>query len=404
MGGDAVLGGGVPNLFGNSHPAVGSVGDAALVQGEAHHHAAVLFHQGEYRLHALRLAAHRVEHGLAVVAAHGPLHGNGVGGVQLEGQGDDRLDGAHRLGEEGGLVDFRQTHVYVQDMGARLLLGKALVEEIFNVMLPQRLLEPLLAGGVDTLTDEHRVPADLYRPGVGGHHRAFLLHRRYEGQAPAAGGQGLDVVGGGAAAAAHQMDAVGGQGLHNGCKLLRPHVEHRPASLGAGQTGVGVDHDGQGGTGGQLLHDGLHLSRAHAAVDAQGIHPKTFQQGHGGGHGAAGEQLAVLSVDRGDDHRQVAVLLGGQHGGLGLVAVAHGFDDHQVGPGGSADTHHLGVEGHRVLKIQLSHGLEQLARGPQVQGDVCVGFPAHFGSGGAGDLHTGLHDGLQVKLSACREL
>ena len=63
----------------------------------------------------------------------------------------------------------------------------------------------------------------------------------------------------------------------------------------------------------------------------------------------------------------------------------------------------MGVEGYRVLKVQLPHGLEQLARGAQVQSDVGVLLPAGLGPGGAGDVHAGLHNGLQIKLTLRRE-
>ena len=165
------------------------------------------------------------------------------------------------------------------------------------------------------------------------------------------------MVGGGAAAAAQDLDTQVGNGSHVDGKLRRAHVKDGVAVAGVGQTGVGVDHQGHRGVLQQLLHNGHHLGGAQTAVDAQGAHTQALQQGHSGGGGAAGEQLAVFPVHGGHHHRQVAVLLGGQHGGLGLVGVAHGLNQDQVGPHRRPDAHHLGVQGHCVLKIQVPHGL-----------------------------------------------
>ena len=48
---NAVALGGLQDTAGDPHPSLGGVGDARFVQGEGHHHAAVLLHQGKYRFH-----------------------------------------------------------------------------------------------------------------------------------------------------------------------------------------------------------------------------------------------------------------------------------------------------------------------------------------------------------------
>ena len=46
-------------------------------------------------------------------------------------------------------------------MGAAVLLPKSLSEDILDIIVPKGLLEFLLAGGIDALSDDHGLSADL---------------------------------------------------------------------------------------------------------------------------------------------------------------------------------------------------------------------------------------------------
>ena len=337
--------------------------DTALVQGQGHHHAAVLPGQGKYRRHALLLAVDRVQHGLAVVAAQGPLHGDGVGGVDLERQVHHRLETAHRLLQHRGLVDLRQTHVHVQHLDALVLLSDALGEDVVHVAGAQGLLEPLLTGGVDPLADQHRVVSEVHGVGVGGHAGQVLgLHRRRH-QVFRPPHQRLDIRRGGAAAAAGQAHALPHQGRRLRGELLRRHVVDRPAVLLPGQSRVGFQQHRHGGPAQVLPHHRGQGPGAQGAVDADGVGPHALQHGRHGRRGGAGHEFAVLAVGVGDEHRQITVLLGGQQCRLGLVAVVHGLDQNEVRAVFHAQAHGLGEGRHRVLEVQVTVGLQQPRRG-----------------------------------------
>ena len=198
------------------------------------------------------------------------------------------------------------------------------------------------------------------------------------------------MLGGGAAAAPRHPETGPDQLRHGGGKVLRAHPEVGAAVHTLGEAGVGLDEHGEGGETEQLREEGGHLFGPQAAVEADGVHPQALQQGHGGGEVAAGEHPPGLVQHHRDEDGKVAVLLGSQHGGLGLVEVAHGLDEHQVGPGGGARPDGGGVGGHRLLKGQVPHGPEQPAGGAQVQCHKAAAVLRHGltgqGHGGGDDL------------------
>ena len=70
---------------GDGEAGLSRLGNAVLVERQADHVRAVVRHDGEDLVHDLALAVHRVDDGLAGVAAYGGLHGGGVGGIDLQG-------------------------------------------------------------------------------------------------------------------------------------------------------------------------------------------------------------------------------------------------------------------------------------------------------------------------------
>ena len=155
--------------------------------------------------------------------------------------------------------------------------------------------------------------------------------------------------------------------------------------LRAGQACVGVHDERQAGLGGEAGNDGEHLVRAQGAVHAEGVHAEPFEHGHHGGRVGAGHEFCLRVIDAGDEHGQVAVLLGGEHGGLGLVGVVHRFDEDEVGtmPGGYA--YAFGEDLHGVFEGQFAEGLEHLAQRADVEGGeaVCLLFRGEAADGRA---------------------
>ena len=170
-----------------------------------------------------------------------------------------------------------------------------------------------------------------------------------------------------AAAAAEAVHAQVRNLAHQVGELVRVNVEHGHTVFAARQTGVRVDDDRERAYLGQALHDRLHLLRAEAAVDAERVYAQTLKHGNDRVHRAAGQQLAFFVEDGGDDNRQVAALLRRENGRLRLVAVAHGFNQHEVRACGRADADGFGEQLYRPLERQVAHRLEQLARRTDVE-------------------------------------
>ena len=166
-------------------------------------------------------------------------------------------------------------------------------------------------------------------------------------------------------------------------KLLRRDVI--AGAVRAGQSGVGLQDDGQRGPLQQLLHQGRHLPGPQGAVHPNGIRPQSLQGQGGTGGGAAQEGPPRGLISHGHQHRQAGALPGSQQGGPGFLKVGHGLNGDQVGPRRRAGLHHLGKDVHRLFKLQGAGGLQQLADGAHVQGHqppVPGRLPGHGDSGG----------------------
>ena len=97
------------------------------------------------------------------------------------------------------------------------------------------------------------------------------------------------------------------------------------------QARVGIGNQGKTGNGPCPGHQFCHQVRPQPAVEANGIHTESLRHQHCCFHIGAVQQLAVLIKGKGNEYGQVAVFLCRQYGRLGLVGIAHCFDQDQVG-------------------------------------------------------------------------
>ena len=88
-------------------------------------------------------------------------------------------------------------------MGSIVLLGHTFFQNVFHVMVPQGLLEFLLSGGIDPLSDDHRFGAEFHGSGIGTDYSSPLFLGKLHRQIVAGCFQLADMLRGGAAAAAH---------------------------------------------------------------------------------------------------------------------------------------------------------------------------------------------------------
>ena len=112
---------------------------------------------------------------------------------------------------------------------------------------------------------------------------------------------------------------------------------------------------------------GQHLLGAEAAVEADGVGVKSFEDGGDAVDVGAGEELSVAAEGDGREDRQVAVLLCGEHCGLKLVCVGHRLDCHEVGAclRAGGDLLCEGVVG--GVELEVARRLEEASRGAYVE-------------------------------------
>ena len=158
----------------------------------------------------------------------------------------------------------------------------------------------------------------------------------------------------------------------------------------AGQSRIGLHHNGLVGDGEHARGEPSELGRALAAVDAQDVGADGVE-GDGGDLGArAQEGAAVFLKGHSGKDGQVGVLAAGEDGRLDLGQVGHGLDNKEVDARSDAGAHLLGKEVVGLVKAEGAQGAQQGADGADVAGDVAgAGLTGAGDSGGKDVCHGG---------------
>ena len=223
---------------GNGHPVLGGRQDAPLIDGKAHDSRTVLFAQGQNGVQLFLLAVGGVDDGLAVVHAQTVFQRLHIGGVQLQRQAGDALQGLDHLGHQGRLVHAGRAHVHVQHLSTGLHLTDRLLQNIVHILFPQCLLEALFARGVDAFT-HHRDTVHVDKVHRRAEHRGHFVGRTAGYAACKNAVQQLDELRRGAAAAARRKQMQLPVGLHFHGEELRGDIV--AAAVGPGQARIGLD-------------------------------------------------------------------------------------------------------------------------------------------------------------------
>ena len=203
---------------------------------------------------------------------------------------------------------------------------------------------------------------------------------------------GAGVIGGGAAASAHELRASG-ESLAGEAGHVLGRAEIDVAALdGAGHAGVGHGGDGQRGGGAHGLNGGEHGGRASGAVDADGVSAGLSEQGRGvRGRGTVEAIALVVHCDH-DQHGKVGSgFARGQQGLAGFIQRRHGFNHDEVSAGGGERGDLFLEGGARLVEAGLAQRLQGHAEGTDRAGDP--GFAgllvAQMGDGLFGQAHAG---------------
>ena len=235
-------------------------------------------------------------------------------------------------------------------------------------MRAQSRLKTLLSGRVDALADD----ADAVRrnkPRAGAQRGDVFFLGLTEGAPGDAFADLTDIVGIGAAAAAENGEAeveilVVGLG-----EFLGGDVIGQRLGGGVRQTGVCFDDHRDGTAGAHALRDRQDLLRTERTVDADGARAQTLE-GDGGGLRRDAEERASggLKCQR-REHRQVAQLARGEHGGLDFEQIRHGLDINRVHTRCGAAPDLTGEDVVGVVKGQCAGRGKQLADRTDIQSD-----------------------------------
>ena len=228
-----------------------------------------------------------------------------VRGVDLERQREHTLQAADHLIEERHLIDFRRADIDIEHVRARVLLLEALVHDVVDVVVDERLLEAFLSGRIDAFANDDRTgrPSDFDGAGEGGDDGLFTALRREQWKRTDRGDLRADVVRGRAAAATDGGRTERCDLLHIAGEFLRADIIDGPAVDGLRKTGVRIhEHRYVGGLH-EALHDRDHLGRSERAVHAERIDAEALEHGDHRLRRTARQHFSTAVEDAGDEDR-----------------------------------------------------------------------------------------------------
>ena len=369
-----------------------------FIKREADDGRPVLRGEGKDPVHHRLLSINGINDGLADVGAERGFENLRLGGIQLERDVGNRLQGADDPNHHILLVNARRADIDIEDLRPGLDLFNGLAEHIIHVAGGESLPETLLSGRVDALADDPRaVNRDRVRRRADGKRSRriglpmidadrgirFAAGRRFRfnsfrNLSVDQGAQPLN-IGRIRSAAAAKDPRTEGEHLPDGfAEFLRRNVIR--VGHGIRKAGVRLHDDRKRRPLRDLLDDRKKLLRAEGTVDAESVNAEPLQGQAHRGDGAAGERAVVFLEGHGHEDGEIAVLFRREDGRFGFLKVRHGLDDHKVRvPSG---LHDLGEEVIGLLEGERAGGGQELPQRADVEGGQR--FPAGcpgFGSG-----------------------
>ena len=273
----------------DAHLVLGRAGLALLVDGEGDHGGTVLLDERHdaavARLRAVAiLEVHRVDHRPTADELHPGLKHRRFGRVDDEGQGGGAGEPRHDLAHVGDSVTADVVDADVKQVGALAHLASGDVDAVIPALLEHRGAERERAVRVGALTDREirRVLGERHVL-VQTRDAVVLLDRSREGACAAdAVDDGLEVLGGRAAASAHEAQP---ELLHELLVRRRQLVggERIAGAIGPehGQARVGHAHHRNVGELRQMAQVLAHLVRTGRAVQADHVDAERLESGQG---------------------------------------------------------------------------------------------------------------------------
>ena len=139
--GNAILRRCVHNLLCHGQPPFHRLRNAALVETQTHQHRTIFFGDRKHTLHRFLFAIYRIEHWFSVVIPQPALHRLGIGGIDLQGQVNDRLYPGDSLLHQPWFINLGQSHIDIENLCPLFLLYQSFFVDVFHIVIPQCLFK-----------------------------------------------------------------------------------------------------------------------------------------------------------------------------------------------------------------------------------------------------------------------
>ena len=151
-----VLGRSVIDFLRNRESSLCGIRNSCLIKCKSDDCSAVFLHQRKNLMHDFFLAVDGIDHRFAVIYTHCLFHRNRIRCVNLKRKRKHALQFIDRSSHHCRFIDLRKSYIDIQDMCSRISLFNALFENVFHIIITERLFEFGFAGRIDSLTDYDR--------------------------------------------------------------------------------------------------------------------------------------------------------------------------------------------------------------------------------------------------------
>ena len=258
-----------------------------------------------------------------------------------------------------------------------ILLRDSFPQNVIQIMILQRLLELALPRRIDPLAYDNRPVTNSDTPPIGRHDGITFFYRRLWTHTFTSACHSLDVRRSRSTASPDDAGTYLHDLVHRLSKMLRIHVIKHLSLLLFRKPRVRLHDNRYGGVSHNLIQYRHHLLWPHPAVDTEGVHPKPLQQGHDRQHISTCQKLASLVKDHRCEYRKIRVLFYGQNGRFHFIRVAHRLYMDEIGAGLLPIAGDLFKGFIGILKCQIAHRLEQLARRSDIKCSIGLAPVGH---------------------------
>ena len=129
--------------------------NSAFIKCKSNYNAAVFFYKRKNRLHDFLFSINWIYQRFSIIKSESAFHCNRIRRINLKRKISYWLQFLYDFLHHCHFINFRETYIYVKDVGTFLILSNAFVQNVWNVVLAQRFLEFFLSSRVNALTNKN---------------------------------------------------------------------------------------------------------------------------------------------------------------------------------------------------------------------------------------------------------